>query len=55
MNASFFQRPGLADSSAVSFESQNFPGRYLRHNLTTVNLITATDAVARADSTFILE
>ncbi|ONI93118.1 alpha-arabinofuranosidase [Saccharothrix sp. ALI-22-I] len=54
-DASFFQRAGLADSSAVSFEAQNFPGRYLRHNGTTVNLTTATDTVARADSTFILE
>ncbi|XVV00901.1 AbfB domain-containing protein [Actinosynnema sp. CA-248983] len=53
-DAGFFQRAGLADSAAVSFESQNFPGRYLRHNGTTGNLTTATDPVARADSTFIL-
>ncbi|WP_443216939.1 AbfB domain-containing protein [Saccharothrix sp. ALI-22-I] len=39
----------------MSFESQNVPGRYIRHNGTTVNLTTTPDTVARADATFILE
>ena len=30
-DATFWTRPGLANSSCVSFESRNFPGRYLRH------------------------
>ncbi|WP_447007414.1 family 43 glycosylhydrolase [Saccharothrix isguenensis] len=54
-DASFFRRSGLASSSGVSFESQNFPGQYLRHNGTNVNLTTASDTVARADATFVLE
>lgn len=54
-DASFFRRTGLASSSGVSFEAQNFPGQYLRHNGTTVNLTTASDSVARADATFVLE
>ncbi|GIH71827.1 hypothetical protein Mth01_40800 [Sphaerimonospora thailandensis] len=31
-DATFWVRPGLADSSCVSFESRNFPGDYLRHS-----------------------
>ncbi|WP_367138176.1 family 43 glycosylhydrolase [Saccharothrix sp. HUAS TT1] len=54
-DASFFRRAGLASGSAVSFESQNFPGQFIRHNGTYVNLTTATDTVARADATFVLE
>ena len=30
-DAEFFVRPGLADASAVSIKSVNFPGFYLRH------------------------
>lgn len=30
-DATFWVRPGLANTSCVSFESRNFPGRYLRH------------------------
>jgi hypothetical protein len=54
-DASFFRRAGLASSSGVSFEAQNFPGQYLRHNGTNVNLTTASDTVARADATFVLD
>ncbi len=31
-DATFWTRPGLADSSCVSFESRNFPGQFLRHS-----------------------
>ncbi|WP_182906893.1 AbfB domain-containing protein [Microbispora sp. H13382] len=31
-DATFWTRPGLADSSCVSFESRDFPGEYLRHS-----------------------
>lgn len=45
--------PGLADSAGVSFESVNFPGRYLRHTNFTV-VLAANDNTAgfRADATF---
>lgn len=31
-DASFFVRPGLANASCYSFESQSFPGHFLRHS-----------------------
>ena len=45
--------PGLADSAGVSFESVNFPGRYLRHFNYAIGL-DANDGTAtfRADATF---
>jgi GH43 family beta-xylosidase len=54
-DASFFQRAGLASSSAVSFESQNLPGRYLRHSNYLMYVQSVSDAVGRADATFVLE
>jgi len=30
-DATFYVRPGLANSACYSFESRNFPGQYLRH------------------------
>ncbi|GAA1292489.1 family 43 glycosylhydrolase [Saccharothrix xinjiangensis] len=54
-DASFTRRAGLADGTAVSFESQNFPGRYVRHNGTTLSVDAISDAVGRADATFVLE
>ncbi|MGM1063286.1 AbfB domain-containing protein [Saccharothrix sp. Mg75] len=32
LDATFWARPGLADAACLSFESRNFPGRYLRHS-----------------------
>ncbi|MFD7655563.1 family 43 glycosylhydrolase [Actinosynnema sp. NPDC059797] len=54
-DASFTRRAGLADGSAASFESQNLPGRYVRHNGTTLSVDAVSDAVGRADATFVLE
>ena len=54
-DASFSQRPGLAASSAVSFESVNFPGRYIRHSNGLLYLQAVSDAQGRADATFVLE
>ncbi|WNV88398.1 AbfB domain-containing protein [Umezawaea sp. Da 62-37] len=31
-DATFWARPGLADATCLSFESRNFPGRFLRHS-----------------------
>jgi hypothetical protein len=49
-------RPGLSDPSAVSFESVNFPGRYLRHQGFEV-VLAPDDGTARfaADATFTRE
>ncbi len=46
-------RPGLADSAGVSFESVNFPGRYLRHSNYVIGL-AANDgsALFAGDATF---
>ncbi|MFB8041121.1 AbfB domain-containing protein [Streptomyces hydrogenans] len=52
-DATFTLRRGLADSSCYSFESVNYPGRYLRHADSRVR--TATDdgtALFRQDATF---
>jgi hypothetical protein len=32
LDGTFWARPGLANSSCLSFESRNFPGEYLRHS-----------------------
>ncbi|MFF8975009.1 AbfB domain-containing protein, partial [Streptomyces sp. NPDC014995] len=51
-DASFTARAGLSDSAGVSYESYNFPGRYIRHYnylLYVQALSTTTD---RADATF---
>ncbi|MGI5185728.1 family 43 glycosylhydrolase [Dactylosporangium sp. CA-152071] len=58
-DASFFRRAGLStgtgSDAAVSFESQNFPGRYVRHSGADLFVQTATDATSRADATFTLD
>ncbi|GIH03307.1 hypothetical protein Rhe02_13740 [Rhizocola hellebori] len=46
-------RPGLAAASGVSFESVNFPGRYLRHSNYVVGLaVNDGTALFAADATF---
>jgi hypothetical protein len=52
-DATFYVRHGLADSSCYSFESRNFPGRYLRHSQfrTRVDANDATATFAQ-DATF---
>ncbi|MFD5799853.1 AbfB domain-containing protein [Streptomyces sp. NPDC127020] len=52
-DATWTLRRGLADSSCYSFESVNYPGRFLRHAESRVR--TATDdgsALFRQDATF---
>jgi hypothetical protein len=45
--------PGLADSAGVSFESVNFPGRFLRHsNFSVVLAPNDGSAAFKADATF---
>jgi hypothetical protein len=39
----------------VSFESVNFPGRYLRHHDNLIYVQAVPTATDRADATFILE
>ncbi|MEV0568695.1 AbfB domain-containing protein [Dactylosporangium sp. NPDC050588] len=52
-DATFDVVPGLADNSCYSFESRNFPGRYLRHNDYRVKLAASDgSAVFNADATF---
>ncbi|WP_030248022.1 AbfB domain-containing protein, partial [Streptomyces sp. NRRL S-350] len=52
-DATWIVRTGLADSSCLSFESANKPGRYLRHYAFELHLDPA-DGTARfaADATF---
>ncbi|GIF13014.1 AbfB domain-containing protein [Actinoplanes teichomyceticus] len=52
-DATFTLRHGLADSSCYSFESVNFPGRYLRHAASRIRL-AANDgsALFASDATF---
>ncbi|GIE99886.1 glycoside hydrolase family 43 protein [Paractinoplanes rishiriensis] len=46
--------PGLADSSAVSFESVNIPGRYLRHSNYAIQLAANDNSASfRGDATFV--
>jgi hypothetical protein len=54
-DASFTRRPGLTGSGTVSFESVNFPGRYLRHYDNLIYVQAVSTATERADATFILE
>ena len=55
LDASFWLRPGLADAACFSFESRNFPGRYLRHANSRVRLDAADGSAGFAgDATFCL-
>ncbi|MEV8504209.1 AbfB domain-containing protein [Actinoplanes sp. NPDC051475] len=51
-DATFFVRPGLANSSCYSFESRNFPGRYLRHRAYRVYSEANDGGTFTADATF---
>ncbi|QQQ79466.1 AbfB domain-containing protein [Saccharothrix sp. 6-C] len=51
-DTSFRIVPGLADPSWASFQSVNFPDRYLRHRDFRLYLQPAADDLARADATF---
>ncbi|BBC36976.1 Alpha-arabinofuranosidase [Streptomyces graminofaciens] len=52
-DASFFERAGLADTSAaVSYESYNFPGRYIRHYNNLLYTQPVSTDLDRQDATF---
>ncbi|MEV4637775.1 AbfB domain-containing protein [Actinoplanes sp. NPDC049548] len=51
-DATFWVRPGLANSACYSFESRNFPGRYLRHRDYRVYSEAGTGGTFNADATF---
>jgi len=44
--------PGLADPAGVSFESVNYPGRYLRHYNYLLRVDPISTAQERGDATF---
>ena len=51
-DATFKRVAGLADPSAASFQSYNFPDRYLRHANYLLRLDQITSATGQADATF---
>ncbi|MFI5494451.1 AbfB domain-containing protein [Actinoplanes sp. NPDC051859] len=51
-DATYFVRPGLSNSACYSFESRNFPGRYLRHRGYRVYSEASTGGSFTADATF---
>ncbi|MBD2731986.1 AbfB domain-containing protein [Nostoc sp. FACHB-892] len=55
-DATFLQKPGLASTSCLSFESSNFPGLFLRHSFGQIvlNVNNNTD-LFRKDATFCLK
>jgi hypothetical protein len=50
-DSTFVLTPGLADPTAVSFRSVNFPDRFLRHRDFHL-FVEPVDAATRADATF---
>ncbi|MFC4852339.1 AbfB domain-containing protein [Actinophytocola glycyrrhizae] len=52
-DATYWARPGLANTTCVSFESRNHPGRYVRHASSRIR-VDATDGTSgfAADATF---
>jgi hypothetical protein len=51
-DATFWVRPGLADSACYSFESRNYPGQYLRHRNYRVYKEGDTGGAFAGDATF---
>jgi alpha-L-arabinofuranosidase B-like protein len=52
-DATFIVRTGLADNTCYSFESRNFPGRYLRHrNFRVYNEQNDNSSLYAQDATF---
>lgn len=51
-DATFYVRPGLADSAGVSFESYRFPGSYLRRNGDLVYSQSGSGTTFNADATW---
>jgi hypothetical protein len=52
-DCTFTVRQGLADSAGVSFESVNYPGRFIRHRDFHLYLEPADSDLARRDATFL--
>jgi hypothetical protein len=53
-DATFVMRQGLADPNGVSFQSVNFPDRFIRHRDFHLFLEPADSDLARRDATFIM-
>ena len=53
-DCTFMVRQGLAHSAGISFESTNFPGRFVRHRDFHLFLEPADSDLARRDATFFL-
>lgn len=53
-DSSFFQGPGLADPSGVSFQSFNYPDRFLRHRDFDLHVEPRDSANLAADATFLM-
>jgi hypothetical protein len=53
-DCTFTVRSGLADPAGVSFESVNFPGRFIRHRDFHLFVEPADSDLARQDATFIV-
>lgn len=51
-DASFYRRAGLSDSAGVSYESDNYAGRYVRHYDYLLYVQTPSTATDKADATF---
>ncbi|UKO99088.1 AbfB domain-containing protein [Nostoc sp. UHCC 0870] len=52
-DATFCPKPGLADTTAVSFASFNYPNRYIRHRNYELWIDPqATDTLYKNDTTF---
>ena len=51
-DATWRVRPGLADSSQVSFESYNIAGNYMRHMDGVLHITGISSDLDRADATF---
>ncbi|MFG1605424.1 AbfB domain-containing protein [Actinoplanes sp. NPDC049265] len=51
-DATFLVRAGLSNSACYSFESRNFPGRYLRHRANRVYSEASDGGTFNADATF---
>lgn len=51
-DATFIARPGNDDPNALSFESSNFPGHFIRHSNFNLFIAQVSDELSRQDTTF---
>ncbi|MCA2214459.1 AbfB domain-containing protein [Jidongwangia harbinensis] len=52
LDATYYVRPGLSNGACYSFESRNFPGRYLRHRGNRVYSEANSGGTFNADATY---